>query len=197
MSENHRIIEALKRDIVFEADLKNRNLVFHATWGLFSPTGVDTGSRILIEEMEIRPTDSVLDVGCGYGALGIAAATLAPKGTIHLVDKDFVAVAYAEKNATLNKLSNVKVYLSNFLSTVPQKQKFDVILSNPPAQAGREALSIFLHDAKKHLAPHGRIYLVTVAGLKEFVKRNFKEMFGNYEKIRQSKTHVVACAKNE
>lgn len=188
--------EELKRDIVFDAELRGHRLKFASTWGLFSPTAIDAGSRLLIEEMEIRPADSVLDVGCGYGAIGLFAAARAPQGIVDLVDKDFVAVNYAKKNATANRLGNATVYVSNLLSHVAPDKKFDVILSNPPAQGGRELLSIFLHDAKTHLKPGGRIYLVTVSGLKEFVKRNFQGTFGNYEKVRQSRTHVVAMAKN-
>ena len=197
MAAQSKDIAALKRDIVFPAELRGLSLTFSTTWGLFSPTAVDDGSRILIEEMKIRPADDVLDVGCGYGALGLFAAALAPRGTTHLMDKDFTAVEYAKKNAELNKLSNAQAYLSNLLSHVPERQKFDVILSNPPAQGGRELLSILLHDAKAHLKPGGHIYLVTVAGLKEFVKRNFQEVFGNYEKVRQSRAHVVALAYNK
>ncbi|MBM3257305.1 MAG: class I SAM-dependent methyltransferase [Candidatus Liptonbacteria bacterium] len=189
-------IEDLKEDNVFSASLREHSLTFHATWGLFSPTAVDEGSRLLIEEMEIRPTDAILDVGCGYGVLGLFAAALAPQGTVDLVDKDFVAVNYAKKNASKNRLAHATAYLSNLLSHVAPDKKFDVILSNPPAQGGRELLSIFLHDAKTHLKPGGKIYLVTVSGLKEFVKRNFQEVFGNYEKVRQGKTYTVALARN-
>ena len=192
-----RKIQSLKKDIMFPTELRGHAFTFHATWGLFSPTAVDEGSRLLIEEMEIRPTDAVLDVGCGYGALGLFAAALAQGGTVDLVDKDFVAVDYAKKNAAANHLSNATCYLSNLLSHVPREKKFDVILSNPPAQGGRELLSILLHDAKAHLEPGGKIYLVTVSGLKEFVKRNFQEVFGNYKKVRQGKTYTVALARNE
>ncbi len=187
-------IEKLKKDTVFSSTLREIPLTFHSTWGLFSPTAIDEGSRLLIEEMEIKPTDTILDIGCGYGALGLFAAVLAPRGTADLVDKDFVAVNYAKKNAATNNLTNVTPYLSNLLSHVPPMKQFDVILSNPPAQSGRELLSILLHDAKKHMNPGGKIYLVTVSGLKEFVKRNFKEVFGNYEKVRQGKTYTVAKA---
>ena len=197
MNPDLKDISALKRDITFSASLRGNSLTFHSTWGLFSPTAVDEGSRLLIEEMEVRPTDAILDVGCGYGALGLFAASLAPQGTADLVDKDFVAVDYAKKNVTVNHLSNATVYLSNLLSHVPREKKFDVILSNPPAQGGRDLLSILLHDAKAHLKPGGKIYFVTVSGLKEFIKRNFQEVFGNYEKVRQGKTYTVALAKNE
>lgn len=190
-------IEELRQDIVFSSGLREHTLTFHSTWGLFSPTAVDEGSRLLIEEMEIHPSDSILDIGCGYGAIGLFAAALAPQGTADLVDKDFVAVNYAKKNASANHLQNATPYLSNLLSHVAPDKKFDVILSNPPAQGGRELLSILLHDSKKHLNPNGRIYLVTVSGLKEFVKRNFNEVFGNYEKVRQGKAYTVARAKKE
>lgn len=189
-------IGELKRDITFDAELRGNKLSFRSTWGLFSPAAIDAGSRLLIEEMEISRKDAVLDVGCGYGAIGIAAASLASEGKAHLVDKDFVAVEYAKKNIAANGLKNTEAYLSNLFSGVPPQVKFDVVLSNPPAQGGRELLSIFLNDAYARLNPGGKLYVVTVSGLKEFIKRNFEEVFGNYRKIRQSGSHVVALALN-
>lgn len=185
----------LKEDIVFNARLKGHDFIFHSTWGLFNPKSIDEGTGLLIDEMEISPADKILDLGCGYGALGIAAAKLAPEGEAHLVDKDFVAVEYAEKNIKANKLDNCRAYLSNAFSKIPDDQRFDVILSNIPAKVGNEMLSIILNDADKFLKPGGRLYIVAIAGLREYLKRNFLEIFGNYEKLKQSKTYAVVLAK--
>lgn len=62
---------------------------------------------------------------------------------------------------------------------------------------GKELLWIIFLDSKKHLKPGGKFYVVTISGLKEFIKRNFKEVFGNYEKLGQNKTHTVALAIND
>jgi len=139
----------------------------------------------------------VLDLGSGYGPLGITLAKLAPAGQVHLVDKDFIAVEFSAKNAEVNRLTNVKSYLSNGFSAVPKAQKFDLIVSNVPAKIGTELLTIFLSDAHAHLNPGGRLYIVTVSGLKEYMKRHLTLIFGNYDKLKQSKTYTAAVAQKQ
>ena len=114
-----------------------------------------------------------------------------------MIDKDFVAVEYAQKNAQINGLANCEIYLSNGLSTVPKGLKFDRIASNLPAKLRNEHLSIILHDAREHLLTGGTLYVVTIAGLKNYVKRTFREIFGNYKKIKQRGTYLVSMAERE
>lgn len=184
----------LKEDIVFDAILRGEPFTFHSTWGLFSPREIDEGSRLLMEHVEVRPDAAALDIGCGYGALGIPIAKLAPRGTVHMVDRDFIAVEYAEKNARVNGALNCKTYLSNGMDQVPSGETFDLIVSNLPAKVGRELLFILLEDAKRRLTPGGEIWVVTISGLREFIKKNFRECFGNYEKVKQGRSYTVARA---
>ena len=185
--------DQLKQDIVFHARLRGEELVFHSTWGLFSPRRIDDGSRMLAERMDLSPDQTTLDLGCGYGAIGLAAARCCPGGEVHMVDKDFVAVEYAAKNARLNGLSNCRSYLSNAFGDVPD-MRFDNIASNLPANVGREMLYIILAGARAHLKPGGRLYVVTVAGLRKFIQRNFIDIFGNYKKLKQGRTCALAVA---
>ena len=194
---NNNSLKKLKQDIVFKTRLRGHDFVFYSTWGLFNPKSVDEGSQLLIDTVDVAPDARVLDIGCGYGPLGLALAKLAPSGTTHMVDKDFVAVDYAQKNAYANKTKNVTVYLSNGLSAVPVGTAFDLIVSNLPAKVGNELLSIIMHDAKTHLKPGGRLCVVTISGLKTYIKRNFIGIFGNYKKLKQGKTYTVAQAVNE
>jgi 16S rRNA (guanine1207-N2)-methyltransferase len=189
-----KAIEDLKKDIVFSASLLGREFTFHTTWGLFSPNRIDEGSRLLLDHATFAPDAWVLDMGCGYGALGIPIAAAVPGGKVCMVDKDFVAVEYAEKNAQVNNATNCEVYLSNLFSRVPVGYAFDAIVSNVPAKAERELYDIFLLDARRYLKKDGRIYLVSISGLKEFFKKNLLEVFGNYEKLKQGGTYTVACA---
>lgn len=184
----------LKEDIVFWDELRGQRFCFLSTWGLFSPTEVDEGTRLLISHMEINPSDMILDLGCGYGAIGVVAATLAPQGHVHMVDKDFIAVAYAQENAELNHVKNCESYMSNGFSHIDKGRSFHKILSNLPAKVGKEMLTIFISDAKKHLKPGGKIMVVTVLGLKNSIKYLFEEAFGNYEKVATSKNYIVASA---
>ncbi|MGI8689928.1 MAG: class I SAM-dependent methyltransferase [Thermomicrobiales bacterium] len=168
-------------------------MTFHSTWGLFSPESVDQGSELLINHLEIGETDATIDVGCGYGPIGLSIARLAPSGTVHLIDKDFVAVEYAKTNARLNHLSNCEIYLSNAFSAVPDR-RFDNVVSNLPGRVSNELLWIIFADAKAHLKPGGKLYVVTISRLREFIKRSFMGTFGNYDKLAQNKTYTVSVA---
>ena len=180
-------------EITFRTKLRGFDLTFTTTWGLFSPKAVDAGTQMLIELLEIEQGDTCLDLGCGYGAIGVSMAKCKETSGVYMVDKDFVAVEYARKNVQQNQLSNCHVLLSNGFSHLPDIQ-FDVIASNLPANVGKELLQIFFIDAKRHLKQNGRMYVVTISGLREFIKRNFMEVFGNYRKVKQRNTHTVAMA---
>ena len=184
----------LRDDIVFSASLRNQSLVFHSTWGLFSPEKIDEGTRLLIDHVSVRESDTILDFGCGYGAIGIAMAKLAPSGIVHMVDNNFVAIEYTEKNIEGNGLKNCQVYLSNGLSAVPEIG-IDLIVSNLPAKVSKEWFWIFLEDTHRVLRPGGSLVVVTISGLREFIKRNFQDYFGNYEKLKQGRAYTVSIAK--
>jgi 16S rRNA G1207 methylase RsmC len=186
-------LEKLRRDIVFSDTLRGQELSFHTTWGLFSPKGIDEGSRLLLDHLEIKEDDYTLDLGCGYGPLGLTMAKLAPKGTSVLVDKDFMAVEYSRKNAELNGIHNTEVFLSNGFDQVGDR-KFDLIVSNLPAKTGKELYYLYFYDALARLNPGGSIYVVTISGLRKFIAKAFQEVFGNYEKLKQGKTYTVARA---
>ena len=186
----------LKQDIIFEITLREHQLCFHTTWGLFSPREIDEGSRLLLRYLAVKDGDVTLDLGCGYGVIGLTIAKLTPNGTVHMVDKDFVALEFAEKNAAVNKVTNCQIYPSNAFSAVGNA-KFNTVVSNLPAKVGRELLYIILSDARDHLRPGGQIVVVTISGLREFIKRNFREVFGNYEKIKQGRNYTVARAVKE
>jgi len=177
----------IRQDLLIEF----RGLELRSTWGLFSPREVDAGSRLLLDHLELDETADCLDLGCGYGVLGLCMARAAPQGRTLMVDKDFVAVEYAERNRRRNGIDNASCLLSNGFEQVPG-QTFDVIVSNVPAKVGRELLYIYLFDALAHLKPGGAFYVVTITGLRQFFKRGFQDVFGHYEKIKQGKTYTVA-----
>lgn len=189
-------IALLKQDLSFEANLKNQPLSFRSTWGIFSPREIDSGTDLLLRYLELKEDEVALDIGCGYGPIGLTIAACAPKGEVHMVDKDFVAVDYANKNAQLNGLDHAQAYLSNGLSAVPKDKVFTTVVSNIPAKVGKEMLSIILHDVHQQLAPGGQFVVVTINGLRQYMKRNFNEVFGNYEKVKQGKDYTISrCVK--
>ena len=189
-------IADLKKDLQVEDTLNGFPMTFDTTWGIFSPRAIDDGSIMLLKYLDVAPSDNCLDLGCGYGVLGLTMAKMAPQGSTLMVDKDYVAVDYANKNAKKNKTPNASARLSNGFSDVPEKN-FNVIVSNIPAKVGNELLYIFLHDAYQRLEPGGRFYVVTITGLRDFMKRAFKEVFGNYKKHKQGPAYTVASAMKE
>lgn len=190
---DRKTLNLLREDLVFRETLRGQPLTFRSTWGTFSPREVDEGSRLLIDRLEIDPADDCLDLGCGYGPIGLTMARLAPEGQTLMVDRDFKAVEYAQKNARTNGIDNAEAMLSNGLEAVGDR-RFDVIASNIPAKVGKEMLYLFTYDSLDHLEPGGRFYVVTINGLRDFFKRVLKEVFGNYKKVKQGRNYTVAMA---
>lgn len=189
-------LEAQRRDLLIEDTLRGQALRFHTTWGLFSPKAIDEGSRLLLDYVEIGRGESSLDLGCGYGPLGLTLARLAPEGRHLMVDKDFVAVEYAQRNAKLNRIENARALLSNGFDQVGERN-FDLVLSNLPAKTTKEQYYLYFYDALLRLNPGGRFYVVTITGLRKFIAKAFQEVFGNYDKLKQGRTYTVAVAEVE
>lgn len=186
-------IERLHQDIVFSDTLLGHRLVFHTTWGLFSPKAIDEGTRLLLDHLEVRPDERAIDLGCGYGPLGLAIARAAPQGHCLMVDKDFVAVEYANANARRNNIDNARAMLSDGLRHVPP-QSFTLAVTNLPAKTSKEHYYLFFHDIRERLEPGGRFYVVVISGLRQFIARAFEEVFGNHQKIKQGRQYTVAMA---
>lgn len=192
-----QLLDNLRRPLSFEAELAGQRLRFTSTWGLFSPREIDDGSRLLVERLRLAPDAECLDLGCGYGPIGLTLAKLAPRGQVLLVDKDFVAVEFARKNIALNGLPNAEVQLSNGFDQIDPHRRFDLIASNIPAKVGKELLTLWLHDARARLRPGGALYVVTINGLRQFIKRYMEQVFGNYDKLKQGSHYTVALARRE
>jgi 16S rRNA (guanine1207-N2)-methyltransferase len=187
-------ISRLKKDIVLDVELLGSKFNLHTRWGVFSPRSIDDGTVLLMKYISADENDVCLDLGCGYGPIGLALARHCSKGQVHMVDKDFVAVELANYNAKNNGITNAKAYLSDAFTHVPNEIRFDQIISNIPAKVGREQLSVILHDAYDALETGGKITVVTINGLKDFIKANFKSVFGNYKKIKQGQKYIISQA---
>ncbi len=187
-------IPKLKQDLSIQTTLLGHDLTFKTRWGVFSPRAIDDGTLLLMKYLDIAVEDKCLDLGCGYGPIGLSVAKSCQQGEVHMVDKDFIAVELSNNNAKLNNLNNATAYLSDAFLSVNKDNYFDQIISNVPAKVGREQLSIILYDAYDALRPGGKITFVTINGLRNFIKDNFKSVFGNYKKLKQGQKYTISQA---
>ncbi len=134
-------------------------LAFAVDRGVFASHGLDPGTALLIENLTVRASDRVLDLGCGWGAVGVAAARSARDGHVVLTDVNRRAVRLARQNLERNRISNAEVRLGPLYEPVAG-EAFDVIATNPPFRAGRPAVLAILGGAQEHLAPGGRLLVV-------------------------------------
>ena len=120
-------------------------------------------------------------------------AKQAPGGHTLMVDKDFVAVEYANANAQRNGIGNAHAMLSDGLRHVPE-QRFTLAVTNLPAKTSKEHYYLFFQDIHDRLEPDGRFYVVVISGLRQFIARAFGEVFGNHRKVKQGQQYTVALA---
>ena len=125
-------IPKLKKDLTIDANLLEHELKLKTRWGVFSPRAIDDGTTLFMRYLDIASDDKCLDLGCGYGPIGIAVAKSCPQGEVHMVDKDFIAIELANTNAKLNNANNAKAYLSDAFSNVSEHNYYDQILSKIP-----------------------------------------------------------------
>ena len=163
--------------------LRGHDFTFVTEAGVFSRERVDRGTRLMVTEMEIRPTDRVLDLGCGWGVVGVVAARLAPQGHVTLVDINARAVELARTNLAANGITNAEVHQSDGYEAV-EGHEFDVIALNPPIRAGLAVVHRLIAQGREHLAPGGRFYLVarTQQGALRLAKK-MAEVFGDVEHV--------------
>jgi 16S rRNA (guanine1207-N2)-methyltransferase len=150
---------SVSESISFKETLRGRILTFASDAGVFSKHGVDFGSEVLIEAMDIPEGARVLDVGCGYGPIGLTAAWMSGSGTVTMVDVNERALKLAEENAKANGITNVRILISDALEKV-MGETFDRILTNPPIRAGKETVHRIFEQAFACLAPDGELWVV-------------------------------------
>jgi 16S rRNA (guanine1207-N2)-methyltransferase len=175
---------------------------------LFSPKGLDIGTRLLlsvisnvVEKSNTRSLDStrddkltLLDWGCGWGAIALYAAKRFPQAQVTALDSDIAAVEACKQNALLNQIDNLEVIASHSFAQLSDNQTFDIIASNPPTHRGREVVDNMIAESKDRLNPGGSILLVVEARIKPWVARQLKATYGDYRIVKRSAKHVVLIA---
>lgn len=177
----------------FDATLKGYKLTFKTDSGVFSKDRIDHGSQVLLDAIDLAefPEGDVLDVGCGYGAIGLTLAKEAQERTIQMVDVNERALALATENAKQNKIKNVRIYSSSLYESV-EETEFAGVVSNPPIRAGKKVVHAVLEEAWNVLKPGG---MLTVVIRKKqgapSAKKKMEEVFGNVKRLTQDKGYWI------
>jgi 16S rRNA (guanine1207-N2)-methyltransferase len=181
---------------IIRTNLRGIPFEFLTASGVFSKRHVDLGTRLLIESMVLPEEGFVLDVGCGYGAVGIAAATLNPKLHVIMVDLNERAVWLAKQNIKLNHVNNAEARSGHLYESV-RNLKFNCILSNPPVSAGMETVKAIIKEAPNYMVCGASLQMVLKSKIcGERLLMTFKEAFGNVNIIaRQSGFRVLMAEK--
>lgn len=170
------------REKEFTETCAGKSLRLISVSGVFSfENRIDKASRLLIENF--KPTgNTVLDVGCGYGAIGLFIKTIYPELSVTMVDINERAVKYSKINAERNYLQ-VRVIKSDLYSGV-ESEKFRDIVTNPPIAAGKKVVERLIRESKQHINPGGSLWLVAFhnKGGSSY-KKTMQEVFNNVQDV--------------
>ncbi|WP_062349791.1 class I SAM-dependent methyltransferase [Bacillus kwashiorkori] len=176
--------------------LRGMTFKFTTDHGVFSKNEVDFGSRFLIETFsEPEIAGPFLDVGCGYGPIGLSIAKSFPNRFIHMVDVNERAIFLAEKNATNNRITNVTIYESNSFANVTETN-FAAILTNPPIRAGKKVVFDILEKSFSHLLEGGELWVVIQKKQgAPSTKVKLEELFTVVETVDKNKGYYIFRSK--
>lgn len=178
-----------KKQIVYP--FEGRKFVFDVAETLFSSFDLDHGTDILIRNITVTNPKSILDLGCGYGPIGIVLASKYPQSQVVMLDKDLLAVRYSQLNIQRNNISNASVSGSVGMEAV-QNDNYDLIVSNIPAKIGDEAITQeFILTPFKHLNPDGELWVVVVNALNRLIPKIDVLLNLRMKEIKKRKGHTV------
>lgn len=180
------LISDILRDKVFE---------FYTSPSVFSKKRIDLATKLLIETMILPKEGIILDLGCGYGAIGIVAASINPKLNVIMTDINSRSIELAKLNLKKNGIINAQVRKGNLYEPV-EDLTFDCILVNPPISAGMEVVRAMILKAPMKLADQGSFQMVVRSkiGMKLFPDL-FQKVFGNFKIIDRKAGYRVLLGK--
>lgn len=177
--------------------LKGRTFRFKSDNGVFSKKEVDFGSRLLVESFNLNEAveGNILDVGCGYGPIGISIAAAYPDRTIEMIDINSRAVELSKENAASNGIANVNIYESDRFDKVASNQ-FAAILTNPPIRAGKSVVHEILEESYRSLVAGGELWVVIQKkqGASSAMDK-MEQLFGNIEVPVKKKGYYILLSK--
>jgi len=184
--------DSVEKDIYFK--IREKAFHFITDNGVFSKSGLDFGSRLLLETVIDTPADRVLDLGTGYGPIGIVYKTFNPQAELTMSDVNERALALAKKNVKLFRI-NANIVASEGYHNLDGQ--FSLIISNPPVRAGKDLLQALLRDSFDHLEVGGKLIFVIHKQLGgESAKRFCEGIYQSVDVINKKAGYmIVQCIK--
>lgn len=165
------------------------SLNFETNEKVFSPKGLDAGTKAMLEEATIQAQDRILDLGCGFGFVGIYLAKKYPSSSITMVDISQNAINLSSKNARVNDVTP-EIILSEGFNAISQKT-FDVILTNPPYHIDFSVPKKFIENAYLQLTLNGKLYMVTKR--RKWYENKIRSIF-SYVKVTENNGYYIFYA---
>lgn len=174
-------------------EIFNHQFKFTTDNGVFSKRTVDYGSRTLLSAFDptALPAGGILDLGTGYGPIGMALAYQSPERIVDMVDVNELALSLARKNTALNQITNVNVFTSDVYEQVTATN-YAAIVTNPPVRAGKRVVEEMLTGALPRLVVGGT--LTVVLQKKQgapSAKKIMQATFGNCQIIKKDKGYYI------
>jgi len=175
---------------VFTESINNIQLSFETANNLFSPFSIDRGTLAMLSVVNFSTDDKLLDLGCGYGVVGIYAAKLIGVQNIVMSDNNMKCIELSKKNTAKNGLDEIKTIKSNGFEDI-RDTDFTIILSNPPYHENFSVPKHFIEKGFNRLKIGGKMFMVTKR--KNWYKNKFIAIFGGV-KIHEIDGYFVFCA---
>jgi 16S rRNA (guanine1207-N2)-methyltransferase len=179
---------------IIHTTLRGRSFEFLTASSVFSKKQIDLGTRLLIEAMTLPETGAVLDIGCGYGAVGITAAATNPRLHVVMTDVNARAVRLARQNTRKNKVHNAEVRCGYLYEPV-KDLTFNCVLSNPPVSAGMETVKAIIAQAPTVMAENASFQMVVRSKIgAKTLPIAFSNVFGNCTVLARKSGYRVLMA---
>ncbi len=183
------------RPVPCEFEYRGRRLRFLTDAGVFSKGELDAGTRLLLDALPDTLSGDLLDLGCGWGPIGISLKACFPEARVTMADVNLRALAWSRKNAEANRVE-VSCVESNGMAAL-KGRRFDAVITNPPIRAGKQVIYQMFADAAEALNPGGSLFLVIRKQQgAESALRYLKTLFASVEKLDRSGGFWVLEAKN-
>ena len=171
------------------AKVKDTEFIFYTDNGVFNKKGLDYGTKLLLENIDLKDKNTFLDVGCGCGPIGIYIGKQNKNYTVDMIDVNERAIHLCNMSKKDNKLDNINIFKSDVYENI--SNKYDLIITNPPIHAGKKKVYEIIDGAKDYLNNNGELWIVIRKdqGAKSLMN-DFKNIY-NFEVINKDKGFFI------